>query len=212
MSFKVLEGVPIPRQGGWEIDQWRFEFGTWTSPFYLEVTAEHPDGPSGFKHEHFVGREELQGHYFATKAEAEAEGRKWTPERRRQYLAHDPIRWSGVNDAAWEIRGALTPAGRKRFHRVYKKDGYPFAPMSLRPEDFRNGITTEMLEWMVHYRLVGQIRGRATGDEWERRRHQEILDLEARLDKVPEPLLRHYRMYRAMYEEGWKERLKPEAE
>lgn len=190
MSFKVLEGVP--RKGGFT-DEWDFGFNTWTEPFYLEVTAEHPDGPSGFVHEYWKGAAEIWCRFFSSREEAEAEGRKWTPERRRQYLAHPSARWGRIQDGCL-IRGIMTPKGRRRYRNA--RDGYPFAEMALGAGDFRNGITPDMLEWLGRYRFLLHY-----GEG------QELELLEQRLEGVPEPLLSHYRGYRKLREEeiasGW---------
>ena len=113
-------------------------------PFSYLISCAHPDGPEGYRHPYWNDQELIHIEELETQEECEAAVKRWTPERRRKYLSQEPSYWSGYYDVIHR-RGWFTAKGRRKYWRVDEKDGYPFSALALTNDDFRHGITMDIL-------------------------------------------------------------------
>lgn len=199
LIYEIVLGTPIESDG--EVQKWDFGFNTWPSPVFYKIEANHPDGPDGYRHPHWEEGHNLAAAFVSSVEDAEAKIKRWTPERRRRYLSQEPIFWTGYGD--WiHKRGWMTPTGRKKYHRVYERDGYPFGGLALTDADFRHGITQERLYWVTYYRTCGQDMERAAAKGRLRENHKETQEikelLEACKDTCP-VIYQEYLVYKNIF-------------
>lgn len=195
--FEIIEGTPIKDPNG-AVNEWDFGFNTWPRPYFIKVTSKHPDNPPGFVHDHWKDYDSIRSNFVASREEAEKEGRAWTPARRRVYLTRPPVFWLALQDAFY-YRGWLTPRGRRRFRRIYNKDGMPFAAMALTDADFNFGITIEMCWCLWRFRSWGDSglqKPSAEDPEFRHKRYREVQDLISKLETTPAHMLRQFHYWR----------------
>ena len=160
--FEIVEGN--------QIGPHKWDFGlrnNWPSPVYYKVSSAPPDGPEGLSHEYWQEGPPLRAGFVSSLDEAQKIIRAWTPDRRRTYLAKDPDYWN-VHD--WFCkRGWMTHGGRRKYRAAYGAfDDAELAALSLTDQDFRHGITLDLLYQLRLYERGGykyekeQIRGRAS--------------------------------------------------
>ena len=153
--YEIIEGTPLGWHGCY---RWDFGFSfPGHAPLYFRVTADHPDGPEGYRHAHWEGARDIQSGFIYSLEDAQQAVARWTPERRRKYLTKNPLYW---HMSKWcEQKGWMTPEGRRKYRRVLAKDGRFAAALALTDGDFRHGITLDILYQLQIYTIFGRSYG-----------------------------------------------------
>jgi hypothetical protein len=182
--FEIVEGDQIGPH------EWDFGLSNkWPSPVYYKVSSAHPDGPEGLSHEYWQEGPPLRAGFVSSVDEAQKIIRDWTPDRRRTYLAKDPDYWE-IYD--WFLRrGWMTPGGRRKYRAAYNAfNDSGFAALFLTDQDFRHGITFDLLYQLKLYERGGykyekdRIRGRVSDNHDTIESAKEILSA----PDVPKPV------------------------